>query len=543
MRGCPVLFAVLVALGLLTPLPSHAAPPSKTRLVVVVVVDQLRGEDLELFAPLLGANGLGGLGKKGELVEGRYLTANTETAPGHATLSTGTYSHEHGVVNNTVMTVAGPRMAVADQNHPVWGNPNTADGRSPLMLRVPTVGDQLKLSTGGKARVVAVAGKDRSAILTGGYAADVAVWFDTAQLAFVSSSYYAPAPPAWLDTFNAAHPAASHNQWRWELALPAERYAPYARPDVSPGESARLGLPNTFPKVLDPAVVPQGRLGAALRMTPRLDALTLDLALAAVDGLELGRDDVPDLLWVGLSAYDLIGHAYGPYALERADALVRLSSALKAFVEALEKRVGAGRLSLVLTADHGVTPIPEDSAALRIPSGRVHAEQVSTVMDGVLDRAVAPRDWVKLVSPPHVWLDAPPQAPLTCDMVDRAARAALELPSVARAVATCRLELMSGDTWDMFKRAHDPQRGGQIMVELRPGFVWEDTYEVLGTDHGSTWVHDQRVPVLVVSPSHRMTSAAKEAPGDMRQVAPTISTLLGIPPPPAGRQAPLVQKR
>ena len=106
MRGCPVLFAVLVALGLLTPLPSHAAPPSKTRLVVVVVVDQLRGEDLELFAPLLGANGLGGLGKKGELVEGRYLTANTETAPGHATLSTGTYSHEHGVVNKREIMLA-----------------------------------------------------------------------------------------------------------------------------------------------------------------------------------------------------------------------------------------------------------------------------------------------------------------------------------------------------------------------------------------------------------------------------------------------------
>ena len=105
----------------------------------------------------------------------------------------------------------------------------------------------------------------------------------------------------------------------------------------------------------------------------------------------------------------LIGHAYGPYALERADALVRLSTALKAFVEALEKRVGAGRLSLVLTADHGVTPIPEDAAALRIPSGRVRAEQVGAVVDGVLDRAVAPRDWVKLVSPPHVWLDAPPR--------------------------------------------------------------------------------------------------------------------------------------
>lgn len=170
-------------------------------------------------------------------------------------------------------------------------------------------------------------------------------------------------------------------------------------------------------------------------------------------------------------------------------------------------------------------------------------ETVAAAVDTVLDKQVAPRDWVKLVSPPHIWLDSPAQAPLTCETVDRAARAAAELPSVARAVATCRLELMNGDPWDMWKRAYEPQRGGAIMVELRPGFVWEDVVETLGTDHGSTWVHDQRVPVVLWTPQHKATNAAREGFVDMRQVAPTVSTLLGIPPPPAARLQAVVTRK
>ncbi|MEW5848287.1 MAG: alkaline phosphatase family protein [Myxococcota bacterium] len=528
----------LLALSLLVA-PSAAPQPS---LVVVLVVDQLRYEDLQRMQELLGPGGVAGIQARGTLLDGRYNTVNTETGPGHATLSTGAYANEHGIVANHVWTPKGRSYVVEDQQSLTWGTPEPRRGRSPRPLRVPTVGDQLKVATSGRARVVAVSGKDRSAVLTAGFAADAALWWDPDQARYVSSSFYAEKPPAWVDRFNASHGLASLGGYRWEPLVSSEILARHARPEPARGEQDWLGLGTGFPKVIQEPRIPKASWGTVIRSTPRMDEMTLELANAAVAQFDLGRRADPDLLWVMLSGFDLIGHNFGPYSAERVDALVRLNNALRAFVDGLEKRVGAGQLAIILTSDHGVTPIPEDTAQYRLPSGRAQMAAVGKAVDAYLDTAEGPRDWVTLFSPPHVWLERPAGQPVSCEHLEGAARAAAQVEGVGRAVANCRLASMASPTWLPFHHVADPERSGDILVEVRPLWVWHDGQSDLsGTDHGSTSVTDQRVPlVLMVPPGYRIPSGYTEGPVDMRHVAPTLAALLGVTPPHAARLASLV---
>jgi predicted AlkP superfamily pyrophosphatase or phosphodiesterase len=522
-----------------------AAPPGKLvrrpvpRLVVVVVVDQLRLEDLEHAHPLLGPGGFGGLQGEGVTLDGRYLTVNTETGPGHATLATGAYADEHGVVSNNHMSGSTVRYVVTDEEVPVWGDAIALHGRSPRVLKTPTVGDQLKLMSGGRSKVVAVAGKDRSAVLTGGFGADLATWWDADQARFVSSTYYMPTAPDWLTRYNARRPRDSLAGLTWELLRPAADYSHFTRADYRPGEGERFGLGVTMPKIL-----PHNKdLGQAVRVTPLLDDWTAELAYEAAVAHGLCEDDDPDLLWVLLSGYDGIGHAYGPYSLERVDALLRVSQSTARLVQRLRSKCGSpSRVAFVVTGDHGVTPLAEDAASLRLPSGRASFGEPARVVDEHLDNRVGPERWVTLFSPPHLWLSRDVNKPPTCEQIESAARAVAGIKGVARAVARCALESLAGTAWIPFHHVNDRDRAGDILIEVKPLWVWEDARaHAGGTDHGTSWVTDQRVPLLLATPGFSVIPQFGAVPVDMRMVAPTLATILRVTPPSAARQPALLQ--
>ena len=516
-----------------------AAPPRVTppKLLLVISVDQLSAESLVRLAPLLGRNGIAGLERRGVGLEGRYLTANTETGPGHATLATGAYADEHGVVGNLIMTPTGLDYAVRDSAALIWGSADPKQGLSPRVLRVPTVGDQLKLASGGRSKVVSVTGKDRSAVLMGGFASDLTLWWDPPQARFVSSAFYGN-EPVWLTTFNKTHPAIPKEGYTWDTALPRARYTCCTDPDDRAGEGLRHGLPATMPKRV---AGDHAHPGKVVRYTPRLDELTLQLARQAVEQMDLGKHGTPDLLWLGMSAHDLVGHAYGPRSLERADTLLRASNGLDAFVTWLERRVGKGNLAVVLAADHGATPLPETTSALRAPSGRQSMEKISALVDSQLDAQVGPNDWVLGMSPPNIWLRKGKQTP-TCPQLQTVADVVAQQPGVWRAVASCRLAVLAAPVWRPLQHAQDPVRGGDILVELAPWNIWEDPSVTLGTDHATSALHDQRVPIVLMLPGWKVRADASGNAVDMRRVAPTLSAVLGIEPPPAGRLESLVEQ-
>jgi arylsulfatase A-like enzyme len=349
---------------LLTALPLAAA--EKPALVVVISVDQMRADYLERFRPWFGRDGFNRLLERGaRFREARHRHAATFTCPGHAAIGSGLDPRDTGVVgNNWIDAGSGIReYCVGDRGAQWVGAPPDAPKitvlpASPVLLSGSFLGDRLKEKFPG-ARVVSVSLKDRAAVPMGGRKADAALWFERSWGRFVSSSYYPPRPS--LLAFNEKLPAFFARHARWDLSgrIPAKDLA---RVTFDPPELARFkgvlaGTGASFPHPLpSPAAVVESPMG---------DELLLELVRYAIRDFHLGRNPsgAPDLLFVGLSSLDYYAHRAGPDSLEVADGVVRLDGELQTFFRWLDSEAGADRTLIFLTADHGLTPIPEVARA------------------------------------------------------------------------------------------------------------------------------------------------------------------------------------
>jgi hypothetical protein len=340
----------------------HLSAAERPSLVVVLSVDQMRTDYLDRFRPWFRRDGFNRFLKHGaRYPEARHRHAATVTCPGHAAIGSGLDPHDTGVVaNNWVDPGTGRReYCVADRAARWVGAPRdapkiTALPASPVLLSGSFLGDRLK-ETFPAARVVSVSLKDRGAVPMGGRKADAAVWFERSWGRFVTSSYYPPRPS--LLAFNEKLPAffASHRRWELSGRIPAKDLS---RVTFDPPELARFkgtleGTGASFPHPLpNPRSVIESPMG---------DALLLELARHAIRDFRLGRNPAgaADLLFVGLSSLDYYAHRAGPDSREVADGIVRLDGDLESFFRWLDAEVGAGRMLLFLTGDHGLTPIPE----------------------------------------------------------------------------------------------------------------------------------------------------------------------------------------
>lgn len=524
----PVLATTLVATA------AHAAP--RPRLGVLVVFDQLRVIDVDRLEPAFGPGGFGGLGALGAArFDVRYPCAATETGPGHATLATGASPAIHGITVNGWYEGDKVHYVVDDNAFPVLGA-SDGHGKSPFALKAGTLGDALRSEYGKAARVVTISVKDRAAILTGGRATDLAIWFDPAVDGgrYTTSKAYRAELPAWLADLGKALPTAAMAGGTWSpLPWPkAPKGVELLRPaDDRPGEGgAQYGLTGTFPHDLKD--VPAELRAKAYRGSPQsLDDL-VTLALRAVDEESLGKDLIPDLLVVSFSATDYVGHFFGPVSLEHAEILRRADLALRTLVKGLSKRLGRDGFVLAVSSDHGSTPVPEQLTQDGIPAGRVAYSAVTTTAADAIVKALSdPNAKSRVVgfSPPHLYLrvdDLPAAEQMRAKSAVKAAVRAmagvggvidLEDPADAtepyRAFyATCRV----------------PGRSGQLLVRQEPRWLFTDG-DFTGTDHGTPYSYDRRVPAWLVGAGVR---AGRYTPdGDARDIAPTLAFMLGVAPP------------
>ena len=494
-----------------------AAPQGK--LVVLVVVDQLRYADLLWLAPEFGHKGFAGLGRPAPM---RYETAVAETAPGHAVLSTGAYADVNGIVGNTFWQGNRYQEAVEDPACPVWG---TTVGRSAAALRAPTVGDMLKLNTGGAGRVVSIAVKDRSALFLAGTSADLALWWDHDLGEMSSTTCYAPGPPDWLPR----RPAESLKDWVWNMSRPEAigRLLPQAK---TAGATPTYGLGPEFPHPVGQGKVDQ-RLYRAIRVSPAGSTIALRTARAAVSALKLGESSKTDLLEVALASVDTVGHQYGSLSRERVDALLRVHDELSTFLDELRARLGK-RLSIVLTSDHGLTPTEADERRLRAKGGTVAVEDLIQRLDLALDDALGKRqdNWVAGIEGNSLSL-RPPFPP-------KAVEAAVELlrrePGLFRVIPEAEVETAE----PFIRHAWFPGRSGQVLLVVRP--LWTLKPSGTAADHGSFWNDDSLVPLMVESSSFRLRGDAQFR---ATQVAPAIAAMLDTAPPSAAFDSPAVEPR
>lgn len=523
--------ALLVSLLLTIWAPSALAGKGRPTLGVVIVVDQLRSADLDRLGPLFREGDFGGLNARGAArFDALYQYAATETGPGHATLMTCANPNVHGIAANEWMAKGVRTYAVDDPASAVFGRTD-GQGRGPRFLAAGTLGDALRIESGGVSRVVAISVKDRSAILSGGPGANVSLWYDADLGRFTSSSAFGKALPAWAVAPAEELPKRSIAGGEWsKLPLPdgAKAFAWALSIGEGPGRAELRSFGANFPHDLKAAGAEAKK---AYRASPQSMEDTFSLALLAVEHERLGQDSAPDLLVISISATDYAGHVFGPTSREVSDLLRRLDVQLRAFLSALDRRVGVGRFVVAVASDHGGSPPPEQIAVLGIPAGRVREEDLlKRARDGMSKAVPAGDKRVQAFIWPHLFLSLEDLTPEQRASALSATRAQLlSLPGVAEVYEP---DAQTADPLArLFAQSSFPGRTGQLLVRLAPRYQLLEAAYTAGVSHGSPYQYDRRVPVLVVGPGVRGGRYA--SPIDVRDVAPTVAFLLSVPPPDA----------
>ena len=516
-----MLFRSLVVALLIFAIPTTAtgqaaspirAPSSETpTLVLVLTVDQMRPDYFTRFGSQL-SGGLGRLYRGGAVfLSGWQDHAITETAPGHASILSGRFPRSTGIATNSA--------GVLDTQAPLIGGGGPP--ASPFRFRGTTLTDWMRMAD-PRTRALSVSRKDRAAILPLGRAKQNAFWYSY-NGAFTTSRYYADTLPTWVQQFNDRRlPQAMHGR-KWELALPDSSYP--ERDDV---KAEGGGQDYVFPHVLSDSESVAVR---ALPDFPWMDELTLSFALAGVRALDLGAGPQPDVLAVSLSTTDAIGHRYGPDSREIHDQIIRLDRALGAFLDTLFTMRDSTRVIIALTADHGVTPLPDAGIAGR------PADAHRVVVDTVLARiraGIAARgldtDAVRFQEG-VLTIDrrALSQAGVNADSVAR--RFAVEVrrvPGVARAdevKALARADTVRDTIARRWLHTLIPGSTAAVVVTLRPYDVWGPSTVAM---HGQPSDLDARVPIIFYGAPFRR--GVRQESARVVDIAPTLANVLGVAP-------------
>lgn len=488
--------------------------------VFVIVVDQLRTDYIERFQEHYQGGMRWLLDHGAYFPEAAYRHSSTSTAPGHATVATGMHPSSHGIVGNHWRERGQRIYSVADDDYESVGAPGT--GVSPRALLAETLGDRLKQAWPGSA-VHAFSTKDRSAALLGGSRADGAYWFSDACGCVVSSTYYGDALPDWLTQAGPEVAAAHYAGREWTRLIDDEAlYERLSRRDRFPTERNDEGV--EFPHRL-----PADGFESALRATPFADEITLAAAAALLRSGEIGADSSPDLILLGLSATDSIGHRFGPFSQEAMDNHLRLDRALGRFLEVVDETVGLADSVFALTADHGALPLVEHLVeqgreAKRFDVGSLWQEGRQAIDGcgaGPAEETVTQSDGTALY-----WNEPA----LTERGVERGSASAcladwLERQDGVEAVLTAeRLAAEEADGVSaLFRNAYYPDRSPHLQLHLRAGHY---PGAATGTGHGTAHDYDRRVPVLFsgrgVAPGRYPREAGPE------DIAPTLGRVLGL---------------
>jgi predicted AlkP superfamily pyrophosphatase or phosphodiesterase len=522
-----------------------ARQSQRPRLVLLIAVDQFRYDYLERFGDLFARGGIARLLREGaSWAECDYDHVPTETAPGHATMLTGAWPSETGIIANLWYDRAAGRTVenVRDDSVRALGGGETDAPSSPRNLLASTLGDELKLATGGRARVVGVSAKNRAAILPAGRMADAAYWYSTQTGAFVSSTYYFERLPEWVARFNAARPADKFFGAKWERLLPAPEYERRAGRDDAPWEKGDGKTSFVFPHVIDGGLERPGpAFYDALDYSPYSNNLLLSFAEAALANEHLGEDAETDVLTVSFSANDIVGHRYGPYSHEAMDMTLRVDRQIAQLLEAVEARVGLSRTVVVFTADHGVAPSPEHAAESGLPGGRVRVTDVLTAVRAAVrarfgkpgDRDTT-ADYVQTFSNGQVYFNwtALQRDGVRAEEIERVAgEAALSVPGVARYFTRTQLAAGAVSSDDALARrvlhGFNPRRSGDVVV-IQESYKYLSDYVSVAT-HGSPYGYDTHVPLVIMGGG--LKPGRYLQPSTPADIAPTLARLLNVQAP------------
>jgi predicted AlkP superfamily pyrophosphatase or phosphodiesterase len=540
----------------------HAEKP-KAKLVVLVVFDQMQGDYLSRWSNHFGPGGFERMKQEGVwYTDAQIPYACTSTGPGHASLVTGAPPAVTGIVENEwwdrkvpgrvycCQPTGRPYKLVPPPPDAGPASRGTDTGFSPERLLAETVGDKLKAATDGKARVFSLSIKDRTAVLMGGRKPDGVYCFDTRDGLFHTGEYYREQVHSWVSAFNAEKPADEWFKQKWEKFRDLDYKAAVGQPDEAPGEAYGFnGQGRLFPHPFNAKLTEPGPdYYVAVEGSPAGNELLYQLATKAIVAEKLGQGETTDLLCLSFSSNDLIGHVYGPDSWEVFDITLRSDKLIADLLAFLDTTVGKDRYTLVVTADHGVCPLPEleryptaRRVSLTDKKNEIFAPLAAKLNDAYGMAPTGPTQWFESATAneqERVWpwvylnhtaikargLDVEEVALLTRDWLS--GRGYME-------AAFTRKEIEKGDfppgsIGAKVKFAYHPYRCGDVIAVPKLG-VLVTRYDS-GTTHGSPHRYDIHVPILAFG-------AGVPALGKQDQkvssliVAPILAKALGIDPP------------
>lgn len=498
---------IVLSVLLLCHIQAFGAPPKKPKLIVGIMVDQFRYDYLTRFRSDYSAGFARLLEHGAVFTDAHHISAPTVTAIGHSTFMSGATPSLSGIAANEWYDrqLKKSVTSVSDPDTKLVGGAAGRAGSSPNRLLVSTLGDEIKMQ-GGDSKVIGVSIKDRSAILPAGHMADAAYWFDGESKAWVTSSYYMSELPPWVQEFNRGQPALQHMNATW-FPFDAPKGTPYCT-------------------LAEGTAVPSC---GSIEATPWGNDMIEAFAERVVVEEKMGKHAGTDLLTVSYSSNDYVGHELGPDSPQVRDISIRTDRLLGKFLDFLNQKVGEANIVIVMSADHGVSPVPEVNRARRMPGGRLSMSMLTGAAQEALSAKYGTGKWVDAGGTASIYLniDLIHSKNLNrAEVEETAAEALRALPHAFRVYT--RDALMSGRVPDdfvtaAFRNGFNPQRSADVLFLSEPFYIFGAT----GTSHGTPFNYDTHVPVIFMGADIRAGSYYDRVA--VNDIAPTLASIVGVP--------------
>lgn len=503
---------------------------SKPKLIVGIVVDQMRYDYLTRFYNKYGEGGFKRMMNEGFNCKNNHFNyVPTYTGPGHSSIYTGTTPKYHGIISNSWYDKDNKTIVYCTQDDSVQsvGTQDVSGQMSPHRMKTTTFGDENRLFTEMRGKTIGISIKDRGSILPAGHTANAAYWLQGKDEGhWISSTYYMDKLPKWVNDFNNSTAAKSYLKV-WNTLYDINTYSESGE-DLNSFEGGFIGKNTaTFPYDLN-ALKDQNGGFEILKSSPFGNSLTADFAIAAIDGEQLGKDKITDVLTVSFSSTDYIGHNFGVNSKEVEDTYLRLDIDLERLFKALDDKVGKGEYTVFLTSDHGAMDVTSYLQSVKIPSGYLNDLEMKQKLSVFMSTTFKVTGLIENVSNNQIFLNREKIKEMDLDLDDVQEAIVNELidydhvDKVYSAHTMSTIEFTSGIE-ELLQKGFSQKRSGDVLFVNDPSYV---SYSKTGSTHGSAFNYDTHVPLLFFGKGIKHGQTLQKT--EITDIAPTISALLGI---------------
>jgi len=521
-------------------------PPEKPHLIVGIIVEQLRYDQLEKYRDRFSENGIRRILNEGTYFKNAsYDYMLTQSAPGHATISTGTDPAIHGITSDSWYVPLKNELIYCTQDNEVdpVGGSYESGLHSPANLLSSTFADELFMASKGKSKIYSIGIRESSAILSAGHSANGVYWYDNTTGTWMTSTWYMDSLQVWIKDFNALMLPEGYLSNPWNLLKDAATYSDCMADTNSfeAGFDGRSYFPYDLKKLSTRGLLNTKKDFSVLGETPFGDTFTTDFAIRLIREEKLGKDDQPDFLSICYSSTDNIGHRFGPSSVEAADAILRLDREIARLLTFLNDTIGKRNVLVYFTSAHGVSEIPAILQKSRVPSGYFRPTQAMQLLKSYLNALYGQGDWVKGYSERQIFLNRTliedANIPLE-EVQKKVSRFMVQFSGIASAYPYAAFEANDFGNGHLKRivNSFTPQRSGDVIITLNPGWIERSDYV---TDHNSPYEYDAHVPLLWYGWTVNRATVTRKV--NINDIAVTLSSLCKVPFPNASNGDPLLE--